>query len=363
MITNLRQNFYEYVWPGLGLFGESYLLFSIGTIRPIWNILYPKCFNGVTCSNALLSSLTYSVVIGIIIGMVTIGIIAGNIGRRNGSILTAALMTVGSIGLTFGAFQFSNNPEKMLKNLVTFLFIFGIGVGGEYPLSASSASERAMSDMKKRLEKNQNELDNYTGIQHQGAGGDMIPAEGSDTFNEQNEGGGKRVILVFSMQGMGIFVNALTITLLLFMTGQWGNKGEQYYDKDDNDDVDGYYDKAAGNYNLHTLLLIWQLVYAFGTFVLSYVFISRMMYLQESDVWTKENQLRKEVQKIDNDEYHLHRDRDVFDENEQEIKSNISIIEAPKTKLLFQHYGHRLFGTSASWLLWDIGKTFPFHQM
>ena len=29
-------------WHGLGLFGESYLLFSVGTLRPLWSKMYPN---------------------------------------------------------------------------------------------------------------------------------------------------------------------------------------------------------------------------------------------------------------------------------------------------------------------------------
>ncbi len=76
--------------------------------------------------------MTYSVVSGIICGMIIIGSVAGSIGRRNGSITTATFMTVGSAGITFGAFAFKNSPEAMLKNLVSFLFVFGFGVGGEH---------------------------------------------------------------------------------------------------------------------------------------------------------------------------------------------------------------------------------------
>eukprot|EP00985_Skeletonema_marinoi_P030903 scaffold34657_cov66-Skeletonema_marinoi.AAC.1 len=55
---------------GLGLFGESYLLFSIGTLRPLWEALYPLCFSNedadpaTSCPHPYLTynSLSYSVV-------------------------------------------------------------------------------------------------------------------------------------------------------------------------------------------------------------------------------------------------------------------------------------------------------------
>lgn len=189
------QSVSEHIWPGMGLFGESYLLFSIGVFRPIWELLFPDCFDGITCSNTLLGSLTYTVVIGIIIGMVSIGLLAGRIGRRNGSIVTATFMTIGSIGLTFGAYQFRNNPQALLKNMDLCLFIFGIGVGGEYPLSASSASERAMSETKAGFE---NDVQQPSHNFHNPDEGDS-DITASSTVQIQTRG--KSVILVFSMQG------------------------------------------------------------------------------------------------------------------------------------------------------------------
>ena len=78
------------LWHGLGLFGESYLLFSIGTLRPIWETLYPNCFSGEECRPWLtFQSLSYCVVLGVMAGMVVIGLMAGRVGRRRGSIITA----------------------------------------------------------------------------------------------------------------------------------------------------------------------------------------------------------------------------------------------------------------------------------
>ena len=39
-----EEYFQDCLWPGLGLFGESYLLFSVGTLQPLWSILFPSCF-------------------------------------------------------------------------------------------------------------------------------------------------------------------------------------------------------------------------------------------------------------------------------------------------------------------------------
>ncbi len=43
------------LWHGLGLFGESYLLFSVGTLRPMWSKLYDD-ESGYSCSSSSSSS-------------------------------------------------------------------------------------------------------------------------------------------------------------------------------------------------------------------------------------------------------------------------------------------------------------------
>jgi hypothetical protein len=145
------------LWHGLGLFGESYLLFSVGTLRPLWEALYPSCFDddvyadnnynndNLQCNRHSYQSITYSVVLGVILGMVVLGFLANTIGRRRGSIITAMLMSGGAFCLTCSSIFLSHAPSILFPVLSLSLFVFGIGVGGEYPLSASSASERQMA--------------------------------------------------------------------------------------------------------------------------------------------------------------------------------------------------------------------------
>lgn len=356
-LSNIQQHFDEYVWPGLGLFGESYILFSIGTIHPIWEVLYPQCFDGETCSDVLLGSLTYSVVIGIIIGMVSMGVLAGKIGRRRGSLTTAVLLTLGSLGLTFSSFQFHSNPQAMLKSLNVFFFIYGIGVGGEYPLSASSASERAMSEMKERMEKENEgqELENFqvTFEDESSSSEDEVgiisptdQGEETNGFNALEDGRGKRVVLIFTMQGWGIFVNTLTLTSLLLVTCQFGNS--YYGDLDDGSFQDT---EINGIYNNDVLLYIWQIVYGLGTLFLFYVFFSRYRHLEESSVWLEDKQRRGEV-RTNREDVRMTPDDDESSVNE--ILENDDEDQPAKARLMLWYYGHKLFGTSFSWLLWNV---------
>lgn len=213
----------ESLWPGMGLFGESYLLFSIGTLTPLWEKVYPDCFQD-TCSPRLLESLTYGVVMGVILGMVLLGYLSDAIGRRKGSILTAGFMSLGSLGLIVVALLATTaGAETIFRATVVSLVVFGIGVGGEYPLSSSLASERAMEQLSRR--RHQLEAMTSTSPNRQPESSGV-----SQASNELKSHRGRKVQLVFTMQGTGIWFNTLTM-LILF----WVLTGGVQQDANDND--------------------------------------------------------------------------------------------------------------------------------
>lgn len=313
---------YASVWPGLGLFGESYLLFSVGTFQPLWRVLFPDCYNG-SCSSRLLNSTTYSVVLGVICGMLVIGYLANTMGRRAGSITTAAFMAGGAALLT--ATTFLNDAALLFRCMSVFFFIFGFGVGGEYPLSASSASERAMQ------QDDSNE-------------DDALYKDLSEKPSQQNRGQG--VQLVFTMQGMGIFCNCLTMTILLVLTGQTSNE-----------------------YNLDSLRMIWRLTYALGAAVLVFVLVSRIRFLEESKVW-QQDQENMQQQKCILIEKGISKSSASISSSDSSVSSlsNPSVVQGDvlphddsdihrrgfPLALFFKHFGMRLFGVSGAWLLWDV---------
>ena len=370
----VQEYFDDCLWPGLGLFGESYLLFSVGTLQPLWAILFPNCFaTEDTCRSWVLNSVSYAVVLGVICGMIGVGASAQTLGRRTGSILTAAFMTVGAFGLTLTAFvAFQDDDERLVVALAACLFVFGIGVGGEYPLSASSASEKAMAEAVKKTQSPKKEA---------------LQVIQEDEPMDTNSGGqkhrGRRIQLVFSMQGMGIFCNSLVMTILLVLYGQT--------DPDD--------------YNIRALFRVWQWTYVIGFLVLLYVLFSRYLYLQESAVWQKDKEKRDQQQRLvmsTNDNAHdassvaapgavaspsnSTADRptqlasppsDVsslsapslaaidFDEHQvggpflslkEEVNGEDVAEDAqlPVWTLLLKHFGVRLVGVSSCWFLWDI---------
>ena len=342
----LRQS----AWPGMGLFGESYLLFSIGTLKPIWEILFPDCWNYHDCSPRLLHSLTYSVVLGVITGMLLLGYLGNTLGRRNGSILTASFMCGGSLGLFLITVLLVDNPEQLYRMMALLLFVFGIGVGGEYPLSASSASEKAMLELKQKQKMEELEWADREGH--------------SRRRSDPSQTRGRRIQLVFTMQGMGIWLNSLTLMILLLMTGQ----------------------VKKDNYDENTLLQIWRISYAIGAAVLVFLLISRVIFLQESAVWADDKRRREQLARsidlvsataiasnspptgilqptiiqVSSTVSSLSSPSEVLDGYDEMMLRRapstdpLEDVQASPTALLFRIYGVRLFGASMSWFLWDI---------
>ncbi|GKY94574.1 hypothetical protein MPSEU_000423000 [Mayamaea pseudoterrestris] len=254
----------ESAWPGLGLFGESYMLFSLGLLQPLWRELMPSCFDTKDeCSINLIQSLTYSVIIGVMCGMVGFGLLANRIGRRIGSIATASLMATGAIGLTLVSMLLVSHPKQLVQCMVILLFVFGIGVGGEYPLSASSASERTM-------EREQQAAVTEARRQQSTREHDGIVKHNDENATTQNRG--RAVQLVFCMQGVGIFCNSLVMMVLLLLTGQ--TSGAEYYDK-------------------ARLQIVWSCMYGIGAVVLTYVLVSRCQHLSESQAWQTDKDERE----------------------------------------------------------------------
>ena len=327
------------VWPGLGLFGESYLLFSIGTIQPIWEILFEECFNE-DCSPSMLAALHYSVVWGVITGMLLIGYTSKFTGRRIASLTTALFMATGAIGLTVTSLFLTENQETLVRSMVFFWFVFGFGVGGEYPMAASQASENAASsnscivkerhqyhpqqqEHQQHQQQQQSELNRQEEFEQEPKTEMRLPfvsTELDDLDDEQEEVQinvisnqrnfsqsclGSQVQLVFSMQGLGILFNSLTMSALLVITLHYIDRLEEenrnYQNSrndDDNDDAssgesDANNRSLYGKHPLHdissettaSLLSIWRATYAFGVLILVCVWYSRYLYLKESKVW------------------------------------------------------------------------------
>jgi hypothetical protein len=248
-------------WPGLGLCGESFLIFSIGKIPPLWDAVFFTKADEAQQRDAVLHMLSYSVVSGVIIGMVVLGYAANKIGCRVGSLITASLMVLGAIGLTTVALvggeqhrranvQIANDNasvetaallEETIASIFHWLgisfFALGLAVGDEYPLSLASAAETSMvsichdgtdesspsSQQPARItQTNENNM-----TQKKPAAIDSPPRtaeEDAPTNHVRTESWnnrGRQMQIVFTMQGVGMFLHCVLLTLLqnIFMDG------------------------------------------------------------------------------------------------------------------------------------------------
>ncbi len=146
----------------MGFFTDAYDLFVIGALLPVIAIFFGISNSGITY--ALISS---SALFGAIVGPLVFGPIADRFGRKTVYAIDLAILIIAAIGSSFSA-----DPTQ----LIAWRFVLGIGVGGDYPVSATLMSE--YSNRKDR---------------------------------------GKLVSSVFAMQGFGLLAGALTTLVCLWL--------------------------------------------------------------------------------------------------------------------------------------------------
>jgi MFS transporter, PHS family, inorganic phosphate transporter len=143
---------------GMGFFTDAYDLFVIGVVmallRPMWHV--GKLEEGLVESTALLAAA---------IGALLFGRVADMVGRKRIYGVEVLVLAAGAIACAF-------SPN--IWWLIGFRFILGVGIGGDYPVSATIMSE-------------------YAGKAHRGL----------------------LVTLVFAMQAAGLIVGPLLAAALL----------------------------------------------------------------------------------------------------------------------------------------------------
>ncbi|KAI1433039.1 major facilitator superfamily domain-containing protein [Xylaria sp. CBS 124048] len=170
------------ILPGAGLFLEGYVLFSIGNLQPLYADVWKRCWGTFeVCNKNWVAAVTYLEIIGIMIGQAGVGIIGDWIGRRWGLIQDAVIMLFGLMLLTA---SWGVTLEGWVILYAWALFIYGVGVGGEYPITATSSLENVVS-------------------------------AGRLSTREDRLHRGRKVTLAFLMQGWGQFFNQIFLTILL----------------------------------------------------------------------------------------------------------------------------------------------------
>ncbi|KAK9321547.1 major facilitator superfamily domain-containing protein [Lipomyces orientalis] len=176
--------FRECVIPGAGLGLEGYVLFSIGNVTPLFQKVWPLCWKSAkVCNKTWLDATTYLEVCGIIVGQILVGLIGDSIGRRFGLIQDSVIMFIGLLMLT-AAWGTSLNGWVICYSWS--LFFYSVGVGGEYPMTATSGMENGVGS-------------------------------GKVSTKEDRLHRGRKVLMAFLMQGWGQFFNQVILIILLLV--------------------------------------------------------------------------------------------------------------------------------------------------
>ncbi|KIK05299.1 hypothetical protein K443DRAFT_675254 [Laccaria amethystina LaAM-08-1] len=129
---------------GVGFFLDAYDLFII---NPVATMLQYRLYGGHSLPTNLEGFLKAGANIGSVIGQFGFGYAADSLGRKavyGKELMLIILATILSISTPTGTLS----PNNCLIYLAMFRILLGIGVGGDYPMSASVTSDR--SNLRKR---------------------------------------------------------------------------------------------------------------------------------------------------------------------------------------------------------------------
>ena len=129
---------------GMGFFTDAYDLFVISLAIPILVAVY----EGGQVDAVAIGLLAASALIGAVLGPLIFGILADRWGRRKIYAVTLSVMAIGAVGSAFSVPAFGLSTIAVLT---LWRFVLGVGIGGEYPLSATIMSENSNVRSRGRL--------------------------------------------------------------------------------------------------------------------------------------------------------------------------------------------------------------------
>jgi len=127
------------VLAGVGMLADAYDLFVINIVLALMSTAYPQ-------SAGDKSAVASAALWGAVAGQLSFGALADLFGRRVMFIVTGCLITFSAFASA--AVQPTESGLGIYGQLALFRFFLGLGVGGEYPLSASITSETVNPQIK-----------------------------------------------------------------------------------------------------------------------------------------------------------------------------------------------------------------------
>jgi len=275
---------------GLGMFVQAFIIITTGQIKTIWRAQYPECWipsyeqkcpdkidccclfpntpEGLvpdaeicaadggypptyTCSKRQTNAVSYAQFAGIMAGMLVIGAVCDLIGRKRAGTITSLLMLVGISVMTFVK---TDDTGLQFTIWACFFAVFGFGVGGEYPLSASLAAEM------QTMRSDDAQLDDLEKRQRRVWLDQTMTARRGET-----------IALVFSMQGVGALFGSTVLLVLIYFGGQGTI------------DCTGLGSNSTGN-DPYALNGIWRTFYFIGLLFVCSLLVYRFLILEESHV-------------------------------------------------------------------------------
>ena len=189
------------------------------------------------------------------------------------------------------------NNFRFLYSHSAFFGIFGLGVGGEYPLSASGAAEHHTQSIEEaKLEDTERRKLRIM------------------RDHERTARRGETIGCVFAMQGVGAVTGSLFLIILIYFAGEGRAECDRSVRPGANE---------TGYMNL-ALSAVWRSFYFIGAIFVFMVLVYRFLIVDEGEGHTT-LQKRKERRS-----------------------------KKLTYGMMFKTYGIRLIGTGGSWLVWDV---------
>ncbi len=126
------------VISGAGFLADAYDLFVINVAVDLMS----RCDYHQALTPDMKTTIKSMALAGAVVGQLGFGAIADLIGRRKVFIITCALVLLGALMSAV----VTDTSAGIYSQLCFWRFILGVGVGGEYPLSASITSESSEDD-------------------------------------------------------------------------------------------------------------------------------------------------------------------------------------------------------------------------
>ncbi|KAK9271281.1 hypothetical protein L1049_026871 [Liquidambar formosana] len=141
-LDSARTQYYHFkaiIIAGMGLFTDAYDLFCIPPIMKLIGRIY-YADKGYEIPPFVISTTLGMALAGAAIGQLVFGRLGDTMGRRRVYGLALMLMVMSSMGC---GFSICRTRSCVLTSLGFFRFFLGVGIGGDYPLSATIMSEFA----------------------------------------------------------------------------------------------------------------------------------------------------------------------------------------------------------------------------